>query len=40
MKIYHTEVKANNKEAEKKIKEITEAYKILLKKFIKNDKFK
>ena len=40
VKLYHPDVNANNIEAEKKFKEITEAYKILLKKFIKNDKFK
>jgi hypothetical protein len=35
VKIFHPDVNANNKEAEKKFKEITEAYKILLKKFLK-----
>ena len=35
VKLYHPDVNANNIEAEKKFKEITEAYKILLKKFIK-----
>ena len=37
VKIFHPDVNANNKEAEHKFKEITEAYKILLKKFIKNE---
>ena len=37
VKIYHPDVNNSNKEAEKKFKEITEAYKILLKKFLKND---
>ena len=32
---YHPDKNPNDKEAEKKFKEITEAYKILLKKFIK-----
>jgi molecular chaperone DnaJ len=40
VKIFHPDVNANNKEAEKKFKEITEAYKILLKKFLKNDRYK
>ena len=35
VKIFHPDVNANNKEAEIKFKEITEAYKILLKKFLK-----
>ena len=35
VKIFHPDVNADNKEAEKKFKEITEAYKILLKKFLK-----
>ena len=35
VKIFHPDVNDNNKEAEKKFKEINEAYKILLKKFIK-----
>ena len=35
VKIFHPDVNANDKEAEKKFKEITEAYKILLKKFIR-----
>ena len=35
VKIFHPDVNNNNKEAEKKFKEITEAYKILLKKFLK-----
>ena len=38
VKIFHPDVNANNKESEKKFKEITEAYKILLKKFLKNGK--
>jgi len=38
VKIFHPDVSANNKESEKKFKEITEAYKILLKKFLKNGK--
>ena len=38
VKIFHPDVNANNKIAEKKFKEITEAYRILLKKFLKNDK--
>ena len=37
VKIFHPDVNANNKEAEIKFKEITEAYKILLKKFLKNE---
>ena len=37
VKIFHPDVNANNKEAEHKFKEITEAYKILLKKFLKNE---
>tara|TARA_Y100001970_G_C14194107_1_gene837089 strand:- start:980 stop:1570 length:591 start_codon:yes stop_codon:yes gene_type:complete len=37
VKIYHPDVNANNKKAEKKFREITDAYKILLKKFLKND---
>ena len=40
VKIFHPDVNANNKEAEKKFKEITEAYKILLKKFLRNDRYK
>jgi len=35
VKIFHPDVNANNKKAEIKFKEITEAYKILLKKYIK-----
>ena len=35
VKIFHPDVNDNNKEAEKKFKEINEAYKILLKKFLK-----
>lgn len=35
VKIFHPDVNDNNKEAEKKFKEIAEAYKILLKKFLK-----
>ena len=34
VKIFHPDVNDNNKEAEKKFKEINEAYKILLKKFL------
>ena len=37
VKIFHPDVNDNNKNAEKKFKEITEAYKILLKKFLKNE---
>jgi len=37
VKIFHPDVNANDKEAEQKFKEITEAYKILLKKILKND---
>ena len=37
VKIFHPDVNANNKEAEKKFREITEAYKLLLKKFLKDD---
>ena len=36
VKIFHPDVNANNKDAENKFKDITEAYKILLKKFLKN----
>ena len=35
VKIFHPDVNGNNKEAEKKFKEINEAYKVLLKKFLK-----
>ena len=35
VKIFHPDVNDNNKEAEKKFKDINEAYKILLKKFLK-----
>ena len=35
VKIYHPDVNADNKKAEMKFKEITEAYRILLKKFLK-----
>ena len=35
VKIFHPDVNDNNKEAEQKFKEISEAYKILLKKFLK-----
>ena len=38
VKIFHPDVNANNKESEKKFKEITEAYNILLKKFLQNEK--
>ena len=37
VKIFHPDVNDNNKKAEKKFKEITAAYKILLKKFLKKD---
>ena len=37
VKIFHPDVNANNKKAEIKFKEITEAYKILLKKYLKNE---
>ena len=37
VKIFHPDVNDNNKNAEKKFKEVTEAYKILLKKFLKNE---
>ena len=37
VKIYHPDVNADNKKAEMRFKEITEAYRILLKKFLKND---
>ena len=37
VKIFHPDVNDNNKEAEKQFKEINEAYKILLKKFLKKD---
>ena len=40
VKIFHPDVNDNNKESEKKFKEIAEAYKILLKKFLKNGKNK
>ena len=35
VKIFHPDVNDNNKEAERRFKEINEAYKILLKKFLK-----
>ena len=35
VKIFHPDVNDNNKNAEKKFKEINEAYKLLLKKFLK-----
>ena len=35
VKIFHPDVNVDNKNAERKFKEITEAYKILLKKFLK-----
>ena len=38
VKIFHPDVNDNNKEAEKKFKEISEAYKILLKKFLNKSK--
>ena len=37
VKIFHPDVNANNKKAELRFKEITEAYRILLKKFLKHD---
>ena len=37
VKIFHPDVNANNKKAEFRFKEITEAYRILLKKFLKHD---
>ena len=37
VKIFHPDVNDNNKEAEKRFKEINEAYKILLKKFLKKN---
>ena len=37
VKIFHPDVNANNKKAEIKFKEITEAYNILLKKYLKNE---
>ena len=37
VKIFHPDVNGNNKEAEKKFREITESYKILLKKFLTNE---
>ena len=37
VKIFHPDVNDDNKNAERKFKEITEAYKILLKKFLKNE---
>jgi len=38
VKIFHPDVNTNNKEAEAKFKDITEAYKLLLKKFNKHEK--
>ena len=38
VKIFHPDVNADNKEAENKFKEVTEAYRILLKKFLKDKK--
>ena len=35
VKIYHPDVNSNNSEAENNFKKINEAYKILLKKFLK-----
>ena len=40
VKIFHPDVNSNNIEAENKFKEITEAYKILLKKFLNNERYK
>lgn len=37
VKIFHPDVNDDNKNAERKFKEITEAYKILLKKFLRNE---
>ena len=37
VKIFHPDVNGNNKERESKFKEITQAYKIILKKLIKNE---
>ena len=37
VKIFHPDVNDNNKNAESKFKEITKAYKILLKKFLRNE---
>ena len=37
VKIFHPDVNGNDKKAEAKFKEINEGYKILLKKFLKND---
>ena len=37
VKIFHPDVNGNNKKAEKKFKEINEAYKVLLKKFLKKN---
>ena len=37
VKIFHPDVNDNNKNAEKKFKEVAEAYKTLLKKFLKNE---
>jgi len=37
VKIFHPDVNDNNKEAERKFKEINEAYKVLLKKFLKKN---
>ena len=37
VKIFHPDVNADNKEAEKKFKEVAEAYKVLLKKFLRNE---
>ena len=37
VKIFHPDVNDDNKNAERKFKEITEAYKTLLKKFLRNE---